>query len=247
MIIAAYLILAFFVLRFIVSAVNVIFSPVLKKQHPEGNPFVSVLIPARNEEKNIGNILNDLKTQSYSNIEVLVFNDQSTDNTRKLVLDFESSDKRIHLIDSGNLPEGWLGKNNACYQLAQKAKGSYFLFLDADVRIKPGIIESTLAQMQKHRLNLLSIFPKQTMDTVGEKITVPVMNSILLSLLPMILTRASKRQSLAAANGQFMLFERETYLKTEPHEKVKGHKVEDILIARMYKDRGIKNAMPDRK
>jgi hypothetical protein len=134
---------------------------------------------------------------------------------------------------------GW-EKSNACFQLAKQAKGEYFLFLDADVRVKSGLIESALAQMQKHRLKLLSIFPKQEMVTVAEKITVPVMNSILLSLLPMILTRESSRPSLAAANGQFMLFERETYIQFQPHKKVKKDLVEDILIARFYKKSGLK-------
>jgi len=78
------------------------------------------------------------------------------------------------------------------------------------------------------------------MKTLAEKVTVPVMNSILLSLLPMILTRESSRPSLAAANGQFMLFEKEAYLQLQPHEKVKKDLVEDILIARLYKKAGLK-------
>ena len=240
MIYLAYTVVLFYMLRFCVATVNIIFSPVLKKRTPQSTPLVSVLIPARNEEANIGNILNDLIKQSYLNIEVVVFNDQSTDNTAGLVKSFSETNKRFRLVESTGLPNGWLGKNNACHNLARNASGDYFLFLDADVRILPGVIESSLAQMQKHRLKLLSIFPKQIMKTTGEKITVPVMNSILLSLLPMVLTRKSSRPSLAAANGQFMLFEKETYLEIQPHEKVKKHPVEDILIARMYKSEGLK-------
>jgi glycosyltransferase involved in cell wall biosynthesis len=236
----AYITLVFFGMRFLVALSNVLFSPVLKKQKQQGVPLVSVLIPARNEEHNIGVILSDLKNQSYSNIEVIVFNDQSTDQTKEIAESFSKTDKRFTIMDSGGLPDGWLGKSNACHQLAQKATGDYFLFPDADVRIESGLIESSLAQMQKHNLKLLSIFPKQEMITVAEKMTVPVMNSILLSLLPMILTRKSNRPSLAAANGQFMLFEKKTYVLVQPHKQVKNLLVEDILIARFYKKKRLK-------
>lgn len=238
--ILAYITLVFFGIRFLVSLCNVLFSPVLKNQKPKNEPLVSVLIPARNEEHNIGNILNDLHNQSYLNIEAIVFNDQSTDRTAEIVEAFTNADNRFRMVNSEGLPDGWLGKNNACYQLSQKASGDYFLFLDADVLVKSGLIESSLAQMQKHRLKLLSIFPKQEMKTLAEKITVPVMNSILLSLLPMVLTRESSRPSLAAANGQFMLFETETYRQIQPHRQVKNLLVEDILIARLYKKSGQK-------
>jgi glycosyltransferase involved in cell wall biosynthesis len=225
------------VLRFLVAATNLIFSPVLKGRKHSGNPLISVLIPARNEEKNIPVILKDLKKQGYQNIEVIVFNDQSTDRTAEIVSQVTATDQRFRLINSEGLPKGWLGKNHACHQLALHASGDYLLYLDADVRIKPGIIESALAQIQKHRLKLLTIFPKQIMITTGEKIVVPIMNSILLSLLPLILTRLSVRPSLAAGNGQFMFFEKNSYFELLPHEKVKQNPTEDILIARLYKKR----------
>lgn len=240
MIILAYITVFFFALRFLVSLINFLFSPVLKNKIPSARPLVSVLIPARNEEKNIDNILNDLIKQSYTNIEVIVFNDQSYDGTRDKVLAFTQIDSRFHLIDSSGLPEGWLGKNYACYHLAQHASGEYLMFIDADVRVGPGLFESAVARMQQYNLKLLSVFPKQIMITTGEKMTVPLMNIILLSLLPMILTRISPRPSLAAANGQFMLFEKKSYIQIQPHEKIKNNPVEDILISRLYKKMGMK-------
>ncbi len=237
MIYFAYITIVFFGIRFLVALMNVIFSPVLKKRRLTAVPRVSVLIPARNEEENIGVILSDLQQVSHKNMEVIVFNDQSTDNSAALVNSFIAKDSRLKLIHSERLPDGWLGKNYACHRLAQAASGEYYLFLDADVGIKPDVIESALAQMQKHELKLLSIFPKQIMKTTGEKITVPVMNSILLSLLPLIFTRTAKNPSLAAANGQFMLFDAESYHNIQPHEKMKLQKVEDILIARYFKQK----------
>ncbi|MFW5831683.1 MAG: glycosyltransferase [Prolixibacteraceae bacterium] len=240
MIYLAYITLIFFTIRFLVALTNVIFSPVLKNRRLHEIPAISVLIPARNEEETIGSILGDLQQIPHKNMEVIVFNDQSTDNTAALVNSLIAKDPRLKLINSAGLPDGWLGKNYACHQLAKNASGEYLLFLDADVRVKPDAIESALAQMQKHNLKLLSIFPKQIMKTTGEKITVPIMNSILLSMLPLILTRTSKRASLAAANGQFMLFEAGMYHQIKPHETMKAQKVEDILIARYFKENGLK-------
>jgi cellulose synthase/poly-beta-1,6-N-acetylglucosamine synthase-like glycosyltransferase len=94
----AYTGVLFYVLRFCVATVKIIFSPVLKKRTPQSTPLVSVLIPARNEEENIVTILNDLKEQSYQNIEVAVFNDQSTDNTANIVKSFSETDKRFRMI-----------------------------------------------------------------------------------------------------------------------------------------------------
>jgi glycosyltransferase involved in cell wall biosynthesis len=240
MICLAYITILIFALRFIIASVNILFSPALKIRKIRDKPVVSVLIPARNEENNIRNILNDLTKQDYTDIEVIIFNDQSTDRTAELILPYTKSDRRFRLINSEELPDGWIGKNYGCYRLSQKATGEYLLFLDADVRIGNSLIESALAQMQKYRLKLLSIFPKQEMVTLGEKITVPVMNIILLSLLPMILTRESSKPSLSAANGQFMLFDKNSYMNIQPHLLLKNNRVEDILTARLYKKEGLK-------
>ncbi len=100
--------------------------------------------------------------------------------------------KRIPASDclSGTtLPEGFTGKNHACHQLSLSARGDYFLFMDADVRVKGALLEEALSWMLKKDLALLSIFPVQKMKSFGEKISVPLMNWILLSLLPLPLIR----------------------------------------------------------
>lgn len=234
-----YLILIFNFLFFLISLLNFIFNKIylkkLKNSLPKENALVSVLIPARNEEKNIGNLLNDLINQDYKNIEIIVFNDCSTDKTKEIVKDFISKDKRISLIDSNYLPDGWLGKNFACYNLAKKAKGEYFLFLDADVRIKGNLIQDAISLIKNEKISFLSIFPTQKMFTLGEYLTVPVIYYILLSLLPFILVPKSKYSSLSAAIGQFMLFKKEIYLKYNLHEKFKQSIAEDLEIARYLK------------
>jgi glycosyltransferase involved in cell wall biosynthesis len=238
----AWFIFGFTLLQFTVAVVNLIFSQRLTMPNTNFNSLVSVLIPARNEEKNIGQLLTNLVEHDYHNIEILVFNDQSTDKTAEIVSRFTRKDKRIKLIHSEGLPDGWLGKNYACHSLSKLAKGKYLLFLDSDVRIGNGIIQQTCTFSEKNKLGLLSIFPRQIMVSAGEKATVPLMHYILLTLLPLILVRKTGFSSLAAANGQFMLFNAEVYKNNLPHEKMKNDKVEDIKIARYYKNEKIKIA-----
>jgi len=239
MIYLAYIIFGFAIIQLVVAFSNLLFKQNFSKDNKKYKPLVSVLIPARNEEKNIGNLLSNLLKQDYRNIEIIVFNDQSTDKTVEKIREFQDLDSRIKLINSDGLPEGWLGKNYACYSLSKQAKGDFLLFMDADVRIGNGIILSTVNHSIKYKLGLLSIFPKQIMSSLGERITVPTMNYILLTLLPLVLVRKLKNPSLAAANGQFMLFKSSIYFEYNPHEKVKSHKVEDIEIARYFKQNNI--------
>jgi len=239
MIYLAYFVLVFSIIQLLVAFVNLVFRQNFSKEIANYSGLVSVLIPARNEEKNIDNILNDLLHQDYHNIEIIVFNDQSTDKTEEIIADFTRKDSRIKLVSSNGLPDGWLGKNYACFSLSKQAKGNFLLFLDADVRISNDIIINSISHSIKHNLGLLSIFPKQIMKTFGERITVPNMNYILLTLLPLILVRKSTFSSLSAANGQFMLFNSSIYFDTNPHELMKADKVEDIEIARYFKNKNI--------
>ncbi len=242
MIYFCYFVFGFILLQLFVALINLIFSQQFSSKYRITNELVSVLIPARNEEKNIANILNDLLLQNYQNIEVIVFNDQSTDKTESILKEFSLKDNRFKYINSTELPKAWLGKNYACHSLSLAANGKYFLFLDADVRVSGELISKTVNYLAKYKLGLLSIFPKQIMRSFGEKITVPLMNYILLTLLPLILVRKSNFSSLSAANGQFMLFDACIYNKIKPHEIMKNRKVEDIEIARYYKKNKIKVA-----
>ena len=237
----AYIVIAFTTIQMIVAFVNFVLKQKMCATN-ESDGMVSVLIPARNEEKNIANILQDILVQDYHNFEVLVFDDQSTDKTVEIVSAFMQNNKKVRLIQSKGLPNRWLGKNHACHSLALEAKGEYFLFVDADVRIRYNIIGKTHNFANKHRLNLVSVFPKQIMKSWGENATIPIMNYILLTLLPLILVRKIGMTSIAAANGQYMFFDAKNYMNTLPHQVMKSEKVEDIKIARYYKQKHLKVA-----
>ena len=249
----ALLAFGFLTIRLLISLVNLL-SRTMLAEHGEalslesplhnGHPMVSVLIPARNEAKNIGRLLDNLIVTHPSDedipLEILVYDDLSEDNTADIVSDFARKDRRISLIQGKELPAGWLGKNHACHNLSLAARGRYFLFLDADVIVEEGLVSSALSHLLRHKISLLSIFPQQLMHSIGERATVPLMNWILVSLLPLMLTRLSARPSFSAANGQFMLFDAQTYRQHNFHEMVKHHKVEDILIFKQMKSMGFR-------
>lgn len=223
-------------LRALVVLVNLVTRQWLHSDVPARIPRISVLLPARNEEASLGNLLEGLRCEPYSDFEVLVYDDASTDETASLALSFEQKIPGFRLIKgAGEPPAGWLGKNFACHQLALQAKGEYLLFLDADVLVEPGFLSDLISHSLNHNLHLLSLFPVQKMHTPGERLLVPLMNRILVSMLPLVLTRVSRKPSLSAANGQVMLFRGDTYREHMFHQAVKGRAIEDIRIFRMMK------------
>ena len=237
----AYIVIVFTTIQLVVALINFIFKQKMKVAK-QSNKLVSILIPARNEEKNIANILRDVLTQNHRNFEILVFDDQSTDRTPEIISSFVENRNNVRLIQSEGLPNGWLGKNYACHSLALEAKGDYLLFIDADVRIKKNMIKKSLRFSDKNNIDLLSVFPKQIINSWGEYATIPIMNYILLTLLPLILVKKTRLSSIVAANGQYMFFETKNYMSYLPHNVMKTDKVEDIKIARYYKKKNLKVA-----
>lgn len=199
-------------------------------------PLVSVLIPARNEENTIGSLLADLQAADYHPLEIIVYDDQSTDGTSAIVKQFATAPHPVRLIQGSSLPHGWLGKNWACHCLSRAATGRRLLFLDADVHIAKETIGKAVTYVDIHRLELLSIFPTQRLPSWGSRLSVPLMNWILLSLLPLPCVRLSGQPSLAAANGQFLMFEATAYQRISPHESVKNNPVEDMVIMKRFKE-----------
>ncbi len=240
MIYFCYFLISLLIIRLLVAFVNYLSFAYLPKVTPLAKgPYVSILIPARNEEENIGTLLGQLSRLEYSTLEIIVYNDHSEDKTESIVKHWATREPTIKIINGKKLPQGWLGKNHACHQLSQAATGDIFLFLDADVSVKKDLIKRSISHLQKYELHLLSIFPKQIVTSFGEKISVPIMNWILLSLLPLSLVRKSKNEAFSAANGQFMMFKAATYKTIWPHENCKSHKVEDIAIMRLFKQKNL--------
>jgi chlorobactene glucosyltransferase len=237
-IIVIYVTFLFIVLRFTVTLFNFISDPKLRRVSKSYNNLVSILIPARNEEDNILSLLTSIHQQDYLDYEVIILDDDSSDNTYAICEEFSSRHPAFRVIRGKELTGQWLGKNYACHQLAQQAKGEYLLFLDADEQIFDGLINSVVHRMYFHNLGLLSLFTNQQMQTIGEKMVVPLMHYILLNLLPLRLVYLSKNASVAAASGQFMLFNATIYRQYQWHKSARDKVVEDVEIMKMVKSAG---------
>lgn len=235
-----YLIYFFLILRFTVTLFNFISNPKLTKTGKKYTEMVSILIPARDEERNITDLLESIRVQDYKNLEVIVLDDHSSDRTFQLCTDFCKSDKRFKVVRGKDLPKDWLGKNFACSQLASLANGEYLIFLDADETIADGLINNSIHRMKLNQLSLLSIFTDQVTVSWGERMIVPLMHFLLLNLLPLRLVRLSDNASFSAASGQFMMFKAENYKANKWHEQVKEKVVEDIEIMKLIKVNGYK-------
>nr|WP_255670497.1 glycosyltransferase [Mucilaginibacter sp. UR6-11] len=217
---------------------NFISDPKLRRVNRHYTDLVSILIPARNEEGNILALLQSIHQQDYANYEVLILDDESTDATYEICAGFAAGHSQFRVIKGGELPLGWLGKNYACHQLATQARGNFFLFVDADEKISAGLVNSAIHRMYVNKLSLLSLFANQQMLTLGEKLIVPLMHYILLNLLPLRLIYLVKNYTVAAASGQFMLFDAGVYREHQWHRQVKGKIVEDVEIMRQVKAAG---------
>ena len=220
----------------LITLVNALTGPYLKKSpndHP--NPRVSVLVPARNEERNIKNCLESLQKQNYPDFEIILLDDESQDNTLAIAESVSRDDHRIRIISGNPLPSGWTGKNWACHQLSKQATGEIIIFTDADNRHAPTAITKTVAWMNQYSLDLLSAFPQQITRSLFEKVIVPVVDMFLYSFLPLWLTYYLPFPSLAAANGQWIAFLRKSYQKMGGHAEVRKEIVEDVELSRMAK------------
>ena len=231
-------IFVFLILRFAVTLFNFISDPKLRRVTRSYTNLVSVLIPVRNEEKNILELLRSIDQQNYQNYEVIILDDSSSDTTYDICLKFCEGHTRFRIIKGNDLPHDWLGKNYACHQLALEAKGDFFLFIDADETISDELINSAVHRMYMQKLALLSLFTNQQMITFGERLVVPLMHYVLLNLLPLRLVYLIKNHSVAAASGQFMLFDAKIYRNNHWHQLVKHKIVEDIEIMKMVKAEG---------
>ncbi|QQS36416.1 MAG: glycosyltransferase family 2 protein [Ignavibacteriales bacterium] len=220
-------------LLIIVAGYNLLTNPLFKSSKFDSinPPLVSVLIPARNEEDNISKCVKSILDQTYTNIEIIVLDDNSTDKTYEIASKLLPGVKNYKLLTGKPLPENFLGKNWACHQLAENANGQFLLFIDADVALHKDCIESSLKYFNSDKTDVLTIFPTQKIKSTGEWLVVPLMNWILLLLLPLNLVFKSRNKSFIAANGQFFMWRRFVYDKTGGHQSASTELVEDMFLA----------------
>jgi len=222
-----------------------------------GRQNVSVLVPARNEERRIRDCLSSLIAQEPPVREIILLDDRSTDSTAAIARELgfrDGSGSWLRIIHGQELPEGWVGKNWACHQLSLAAdpESGHFLFTDADTIHGPACVRSALSHAHSMRADLLSLWPDQVTGTWSEKLVIPLGYLLFMAFQPFPLlsllqarpdrvarwglTKA-RLASLGAANGQFLLFRRSAYEVIGGHEALKDHLVEDIAFGRRVASR----------
>ncbi len=203
-------------------------------------PLISALIPARDEAATIATCLASLLAQSYPRIEILVLDDESSDDTAAIVARIAAGDPegRVRLLRGAPLPVGWLGKCHACHQLALAARGEVLLFTDADTVHGATSLASALAAIEQRHLGVMSALPRQIARTPAEKLLIPLLPLNILALLPVGLMRRRSEPSLSAGVGQFLCFRRAAYLASGGHVAVRDRVLDDVTLARRVKAAG---------
>ncbi|GMA15857.1 glycosyltransferase [Deinococcus metallilatus] len=220
----------FFAYKAAALLVNALTFPRLRPRPTPAGPRVSLLVPARDEAHNLPHTLPGLLAQRAH--EVLVLDDGSSDGTAQVARALGAG-----VIPGQPLPGDWHGKPWACQQLAWMAKGDVLIFTDADVFWHPGALGAVLHELARSRADLLSVYPRQHNVTPGERLLTPLVDAVLLTLLPAPLLRLP-HASAAAANGQLMAFRREAYERVGGHALVRAELLEDVTFAARLKARG---------
>jgi hypothetical protein len=215
---------------------------------PAGNGQlqVSILIPARDEAANIGPILDSVLASRGVDLEIVVLDDGSSDDTGQIVRDRADRDPRIRLIDGAPLPRGWVGKQHACWQLSLAARSPLLVFIDADVRVHPDGLARLATFVQNRGLGMASGFPRQIALTLGERIAIPQMLVVLLGYLPIMASRRYPTDPrFAAACGQLLAVTRPAYDASGGHASIRGTIHDGIQLARAVRVAGFATDLCD--
>ncbi|MCI0435627.1 MAG: glycosyltransferase family 2 protein [Gemmatimonadetes bacterium] len=217
--------------------------PVLIRRRPALNehapppddeaPLASIIVPARDEARNIGPCVASLLATRYPRFEILIVNDRSTDGTGDIVRALaEHHPDRIRVIEGRSLPDGWTGKNWACWQGYRDARGQVLLFTDADTHHHERLLGLAVGALRDSGAAFVTLLPRQLMIGFWERVILPhVFTAILLRYRDLRRMNRTSNPRNVIANGQFILFSRESYQAVGGHEAVRGDIVEDLGLA----------------
>jgi Glycosyltransferase like family 2 len=207
---------------------------------------VSILIPARDEERNIVSAVRLALASKGVEIEVVVLDDHSSDRTADIVRRLAREDARVRLESAPALPPGWAGKQHACHVLAQRAQFDVLMFVDADVHLSPGAAAAAAALLLSDtRHGMVSGFPQQQTVSLAERLVVPWIHVLLLGYLPMQRMRRSTAPSYAAACGQWIIARRAAYREVGGHGANPASRHDGLSLPRAFRAGGWKTDIFD--
>jgi glycosyltransferase involved in cell wall biosynthesis len=213
---------------------------VFDQPEPETLIELTVIVPARNEEDCLAACLQSLVSQSEeifelgSDWELLVVDDHSRDRTAEIARSFPG----VTVLEAGKLEPGWTGKANAVWTAARRARGRWLLFTDADTIHEPGGLRRAIHEAERHKVGMLSYSPRQIVSGLAQRVLMPMVFSELALAYPPAKV-SDPAQRIAAANGQFLLIEREAYRRLGGHATVADKVLEDVELAFTAKRRRI--------
>ena len=238
--------LALAVLPALFGAVNLVLLARAWGKPPAG-ARVAILIPARNEAANIAACLDAALAQLGVPVDIVVMDDGSTDATAAIVQAAAARDARVRLVAAPPLPPGWTGKVHACARLAEAAPAhcTHLLFIDADVRLAPDAAAALAGHAARTGIAMVSGVPRQAIRSLGEGLTVPAINLLLLGYLPGGGRAFTRRPDLAAACGQPILADRVAYHAVGGHGAVMGVLHDGLALARRFRAEGHRTEVVD--
>lgn len=203
---------------------------------PPEKPRVSVIVPARNEARDLEQMLRRVLAQEGVELEVIVVNDHSSDATGRIADSIAKSDPRVRVMHDPALPAGWLGKANAMQQAARLAKHDLLLFSDADIMHHQRCFVSGIAESQRENLDFLSLLPEFRPITFWENMLVPAFTGALVQFITPRIYDPKSPDALAA--GAFLLVKRDAFEAVGGFETIKGEMADDVALARILKQKG---------
>ena len=230
----------------ILSISNAVFFRVSRRRERKtSGSMLSILVPARNEEKRIVPTLRSLLDQDYDNFEVVVIDDNSTDKTWDILEAFTASHANLTILKGQALPEGWKGKPFAMSQLAAQAKGDIFVFVDADMVSSNDFLSWVAERMERHGADSMSAYARHRARSFIEYLAFPLIYLVNMTFLPFWLIKRTRTALFSHAIGQLMIFTREAYEGSGGFARVRDKILEDIQMGRTMKSDGYRHVFLD--
>lgn len=200
-------------------------------------PPVTVVVPARDEERGIGPAVASLRGLDYRPLRIVVVDDQSTDGTLAAARRAAGDDPRVTVVEGRPLPDGWVGKSWACAQGVAAARGTWLLFTDADVLHAPDSLGRAMAVALRLGRGGVTLFPTVEAEGLAERAVMPAaLTAIATFVAPGPLARRAGPVAIAA--GGYILIERALYEAVGGHEAIRGRMVDDVWLAARVKRAG---------